>query len=222
MTNLSIWVTSKCNLSCKWCVAKYTKELYKDYEMPIEEINDIVNSCKRRNLYFDVIDLTGGEPSLWTNIREGVKLFGEISDEVILTTNGNNPSLIKSLGLKTIILSSSQSTADQLKEYGDTNMKIYYNAHQHKKPPIQPVPNSLPAICSRLTYMDGRPQRKYIYVKGNVYECCCLLNLGDKIDIKESAICDFEDDFITKLNNIDFNDIKCSYCLSNLNVWNAL
>jgi len=119
LLNLSIWVTSNCNLNCKLCVAKHTMQINKGYEMPLSEVEYIVDSCKKRSIRPAIIDLTGGEPSLWGNIKEGVELLKKICDSVSLTTNGNNPELIMSLGLKEIVVSSSQATAEQLRKYDE-------------------------------------------------------------------------------------------------------
>lgn len=188
--------------------------------MSIDEIEYIVNNCQRRGLYFDVIEITGGEPSLWENLEYGVRRFGYICDTVTLVTNGNNPERIKSLGLKEWIVSTSQATGEQLESYKDT--PAIYNTHEHREPPTEPFEDVLPADCCVSLTPDGAcPQNLIMYLKGKVYYCCNAYALSEFTG-EEGIVCSFEDDFNVLFLDKTYDKEICKYCICNHNVWNRL
>ena len=222
ITRILIWVTSMCSLDCKWCSHKYTRTQYSDYQMQMEEVRMFVDSCKARHIHFDVIELTGGEASLWDNLEEGIELFKQVSNDITLVTNGNNPDRIINLNLKHWIVSSSQASSSQLLKYEPYNSKINYNSHQHKKPPTTAVPNSLPANCCVLKDVFGRTQDSMLYLKGKVYYCCNAFPITEYINIDDEIVCDFEDDFVSKMSNKSFTHPVCQYCICNVKVWERI
>jgi hypothetical protein len=205
----------------------------KGYQMSLEEVHYIVDSCKARGLHFDIIEITGGEASLWKGIKEGVPLFATICDMVTLATNGNNPELIRSLGLKTFILSQSQATPAQMKQYEDIVHTLTINNHQHKKMPEKPFDNVLPSSCATTVTppipcvpkgvpRGGLPQATFEYVKGKVYNCPDCYTHLQYVPATDDIVCDFEDDFVSKFYNKNFNKEICRYCLGNHKVWNKI
>lgn len=218
---LFIWVTSNCNLSCKWCSQNYTMTQNKGYQMSQQEITDIVNECIRCGIIFDTIEITGGEPTLWDNIEFGVNWFKTICGTLTLATNGNNPELVKSLGLKTWIVSESQATLDQMSHYRNIS-GLTINSHSHKKIPAEPIPNSLPAECVLRNSPQGIPQNALMYLRGKIYYCCNAFALSDRAEITNEIFCNFEDDYITKFSGKKFDKEICSYCLCNSKVWNSI
>jgi hypothetical protein len=218
-TRFYIWVVSDCNLNCPFCIQKYVMQTNKGYQMQMDEVNYIVNSCKERGLHFDMIEITGGESSLWVNLEEGVKKFSEICDMVTLATNGNDPERIKALGLKTWIVSESQATPEQMEHYKDLRHRLTINAHTHKKMPDRPMDNALPSACCTNVSPWGEPQATFEYVKGKVYNCPdCYAHL-EYVPLTEDLVCNFEDDFVTKFMNKTFDKEICRYCLGNGRVW---
>lgn len=219
MHRFYIWVTSQCNLACKWCSQKYTMRQNSGYEMTLEEVEFIVNSCKTRGIHFDTIEITGGEASLWLNLEYGVRKFSEICDTVTLVTNGNNPERIKALGLKTWIVSASQATSVQLKAYEGT--PALYNTHSHKKLPEVPFENVLPADCCVSVSPVGKPQNAIEYIKGKVYYCCDAFAHSEYTGT-EGIVCSFNDDFISYFRDKRFDKEICRYCLCNHKIWNRI
>jgi len=213
-----IWVTSDCTLSCKHCNQGYTISQNRGYQMTLTEVKYIVNSCKERGIHFGVIELGGGEPSLWVNLKKGVKLFKKICDEVYLTTNGNNPELIMSLGLNSWTVSSSQATRKQLAKYRKVRKKILFNGHPHKELPQMPVVNSLPAVCC-VKFFKGIPENCISYIRGNCFYCCLAFSLSGKAGLSDSIVCRFEDDFLSKFSDKTYNEKICSYCVCNGKVY---
>lgn len=218
---LVIWVTSDCTLKCRYCSQKYTMNYFSGYQMEKDEIDYIIDSCKKRNIHFNRIELTGGEPSLWDNLEYGVEMFKKISDDIFLVSNGNNPDRIINLKLDSFIISSSQANNEQLEKYKNIN-GVSYNSHQHKKLPIEPYMDSLPADCCVKLSHKGLPENNIMYLKGKIYYCCNAFNLTEKTGINENIVCDFEDDFISKFSNKTYNEKICSFCICNQKIWNRI
>jgi hypothetical protein len=226
MKRLVIWVTSVCNLSCKFCNQRYTMDNNPEYQMSIDEVKYIVNSCLERGIHFDIIEITGGEPSLWENITEGVPLLNQITKTLTLVTNGNNPDLIISLGLKGWGVSATQATKEQLAKFDRVRDRAFINGHTHKQVPFVPIEDSLPAACCvrgdpDLHAMAGEVN-SMMYIRGNVYYCNCAFALQERIPLNEDVVCKFEDDFVAKFINKQYDQEMCKYCLCNSNVWNKI
>ena len=222
--NLVIWVTSECNLDCKWCGQEYTMKENAGYQMSIAEVNYIVESCLNRDIHFDIIEITGGEATLWKNIKKGVEAFREIADTITLVTNGNDPELILSLNLPWWVVSSSQATKKQLEVYKNSDRvgNIYYNDHQHKKLTEIPIPGSVPALCN-ITHTPGlQPQNLIAYIKGKVYYCCNTYQISKKLPLTDDLVCNFEDDFMAKFSNKKYDKAQCAFCHCNGKVWEVL
>lgn len=222
MIRLLIWVTSECNLSCKWCNQAFTMKSYSHYQMSQQEVIHIVNSCERRGIRFDVIELTGGESSLWKNIEFGAKWFSTICDQVTLVTNGNNPGLIKSLGLQSWIVSESQATSEQMEQYKDVSNKVVINSHEHKKSPAIAVKGVLPADCCVKIDSYGIAQNLIEYIKGKIYYCCTAFAISQYVKLTPDLVCDFEDDFLQRFSEKKYNKEICKYCLCNTKIWNGI
>jgi hypothetical protein len=195
-----------------------------DYQMGMDELKNIISSCKRRGIHFSIIELIGGEPTLWVNLQEGVEALKEITDDLFFVTNGNNPELVMSLGLKHWIVSTSQASPEQVKKYECCSSQFLRNDHHHKKVPTVPVPNSLPADCvvDRDPFNPVQLENGMAYLKGNVYYCNLGFALSDRVPLTSDMICNFEDDFVTKFSNKKFDKKICQYCLCNGNVWRAI
>ena len=221
---LLVWVTSDCNLHCKFCSQTYTREVFKNYQMSMEEVITIVRSLKKRKIHINTIELTGGEPSLWENIEEGVKAFKTVCDTVTLVTNGNAPEKILNLNLKHWIVSASQATKIQMEYYSKHNKMgvIVYNRHLHKQLPTEVIKDSLPANCCVSQDCFNVPQESFLYISGKVYYCCNAFAISKEVGLNENIECDFEDDFVKKFSNKTFMESVCSYCICNRKVWSKI
>ena len=216
-TRLLIWVTSDCNLSCVNCSQSLTMQSFQGYQMSLQEVQKIID----KGLRYNIIEITGGEPTKWINIVEGVKLFKTIADEVTLTTNGNNPELVMSLGLNNYIVSSSQATKEQILKFAPDYHKIIFNSHKHKKLPTKPIADTLPADCCVRSTPYGEPQNNLMYIKGMVYYCCNAFNnnlIAPDSDLK----CSFDADFLKYFRYKKYDKNICSVCVCNSKVWNKI
>lgn len=221
MIRFYIWVTSNCNLACRYCSQKYTMRENAGYEMSREEVDAIVDSCLKRNIRFDVIELTGGEASLWAHLEYGYEQFSRIADMVTMVTNGNNAERVKALGMKHWIVSASQATAAQLRQYDGCPISL--NSHQHKPVPTTPYNNVLPASCCVSVTPDGKsPQNALEYLRGKVYYCCDAYAHSEHTGITPDIVCDFEDDFLQHFSKKDYSREICRYCLCNGKIWGQI
>lgn len=221
-TRFYIWVTSDCNLACPYCIQKYTMLQNKGYEMSLEEVKHIVDSCKKRGIHFTEIELTGGEASLWAHLEEGYKLFSTICDSVTLATNGNNPERVLALGMKTWIVSASQATPAQMKKYQHVRHLLTVNSHKHKKMPTSPVQGVIPSVCCTRINPQGVPQIAIEYIRGKVYYCPDCFAHSEHVEMTPDLVCDFEGDFLTRFTNKTYDKEICKYCLGNQKIWNQL
>ena len=221
---LLVWVTSDCNLTCPLCNQFHSMGINLGYHMPLNEVKNLVESCKRRNIHFSVIELIGGEPTLWVNLKEGIKILNEITDDIFFVTNGQNPELVISLGLKHWIVSTSQATKAQWERFKGHTDKIICNVHQHKIVPVNAIPNSIPAVCVVAVDPFNPIQREngIGYLRGKMYYCNLAFALSDRVPLTDDMWCDLEDDFVTKFSNKTFDKEICKYCLCNGKVWSQI
>ena len=217
-----IWVTSECNLTCPYCIQRYTMDQNKGYSMSVEEILYIVNSCRERGIHFGAIELTGGEASLWEHLEIGVQQFSKICDRVTLATNGNNPERVIALGLDTWIVSESQATKEQMAKYDKIRHKLTVNSHKHKKMPDHPVPDSLPSLCCTRQSPQLESQIALEYIRGKVWYCPDAFAHTEHTGVYDEIVCDFEDDFLTKFKDKKYDQKICQYCLGNQKIWDKL
>jgi hypothetical protein len=192
--------------------------------MPMSEVQHIVDSCKKRGIYFSVIEITGGEVTLWENLEEGVEALWEITDDIFFVTNGNNPKRVINLGLKHWILSTSQATKEQIKEYKNYLPQMGVNGHAHKPVYREPILGTLPAMCvAGISPFNSKVRENSIeYLKGKVYYCNSIFPLSCKMPLTDDLVCDFEDDFLTKYKNRRFDKKVCQICLCNSRVWSRV
>lgn len=94
LTYLRLSVTEACNFKCRYCLPNgYSKkpnvgDLFEDSNLTLYEINNLVNGLSR--LGVSKVRLSGGEPTLRTDIVEIVRLISKIEgiQTIALTTNG--------------------------------------------------------------------------------------------------------------------------------------
>jgi len=85
-----------CNLRCFYChnPELVLPDLIRQHpEIDIYKILDFL----KENLLLDAVTITGGEPTLYPDLIEFLKLIKDIPLKVKLDTNGTNPDLLKTL-----------------------------------------------------------------------------------------------------------------------------
>jgi len=85
---------SLCNFRCPFCHNKNLVLNQNIEEIPFEEV---LNFLKLRKNMLDAVCITGGEPTLYSNLKETIKAIKELGYFVKLDTNGTNPEMLKEL-----------------------------------------------------------------------------------------------------------------------------
>ncbi|MDP2750209.1 MAG: radical SAM protein, partial [Nanoarchaeota archaeon] len=79
------YVTLKCNCKCEFCNIWQDKENFKLKEQSLAEIANNLRDLKK--LHVKLIDFTGGEPLLYPNLIEALKLAKKKGFRTTITTN---------------------------------------------------------------------------------------------------------------------------------------
>jgi len=85
--------TVGCNFKCNFCHNKFLLQLDVGKSYQIEELIKIIKS----NSLVSGISITGGEPTLQSDLLELCKEIGKIGKYISIDTNGSNPEVIKNL-----------------------------------------------------------------------------------------------------------------------------
>ena len=89
---MSLHVNSICNLSCKECIMQPLMQSSIKYHMSIEELEELLYFSKLSGYRFDFI-VSGGEPLLWENLKDGLKLLkdSDICKSITMFSNAMFP-----------------------------------------------------------------------------------------------------------------------------------
>lgn len=86
--------TNLCNMRCPFC---QNKDLVFNTNLEEIDFEEVLNFLKLRKNMLDAVCITGGEPTLYDNLKEVFKKIKEIGYFIKLDTNGTNPQIIKEL-----------------------------------------------------------------------------------------------------------------------------
>ena len=88
LTNLRVMLTGRCNFSCFFChMEGYSENEAAKIELSIEEIDLLAEAARR--LSVQAFKLTGGEPTLRSDLVQVVKLLKDYGFYVSMTTNAS-------------------------------------------------------------------------------------------------------------------------------------
>lgn len=224
---LIFWVTSFCNHDCPYCNQSEVRDKNIGYEMSLNELNNFIISSQTREFHYKVIELTGGEPSLWSHFEEGLRLLSEskIADSITFITNGNNAqkvSEIAKLYAPEYYVSIQQATPKQVAIHRESGNTVLWNTNPHKPVPKEPVINSLPAQCAVGQSFRGERQNGLLYLKGMIYYCCNAPANMEIVGQDQSCSISFDEDFVSYFSNKLFDKEICSVCLCNHWVWSTV
>lgn len=90
----SIIFVPKCNFRCGYC---YNSELVLDKDLPEIKEDEVFKALNERKKFIDAISITGGEPTLQTDLVRFIKKIKEMGFLAKIDTNGTNPELLKQL-----------------------------------------------------------------------------------------------------------------------------
>jgi pyruvate formate lyase activating enzyme len=84
--------TSKCNFKCGYC---HNPELFK--QESVLTVSALIDFLKTRIGKLDGVVITGGEPTLQSDLINVIKQIKQLNFQVKLDTNGSNPKVLKEL-----------------------------------------------------------------------------------------------------------------------------
>lgn len=214
---MSLFCTSRCNLNCVECIMGPLKTNNPNYELSIADLQQLLKISEASGYTF-FFTLSGGEPLLWNNLKEGVEALrnSKVCLGIEIFTNAIN---IKSLTKEAI------EKVDEIRiskyNYNIKNIAILQDLYHEKikivdrtqfwENPISPVPNSLPAECL---------YDKCWYYNKRIYACAHSQSLIYKTNLNVQLYRNLEIGFLDNLEEIKINQgpAVCTVCISNMKV----
>lgn len=234
---LTIVTTTECSLNCPLCCNREVAKQSPGYHMRLDELDSLLRYLKdstvrtvhsKLNIY-----LSGGDPTVWNNMEEGIKMLLEsnIVASIVVCTNGLKwERLLKDDLIDRVILKVSEYSnvneqrIQQLSDYmagryrtnREYRRRIHITKIRHDILPDQPHSGVLPAdcCCPRPTYYQGMISPCY-----NVHHLS--LRLGRQQPDAE-LICKLNEDYYDRFKDFGFDADICAACWSNQNLYDIL
>lgn len=109
--------TGNCNFKCGFC---HNSSLVTDYEsLPTYSQEEIFEYLKKRKGLLDGVCITGGEPTLNSDLPHFCEKIKGLGYSVKLDTNGTNPQMVKSLFAEKLIDYCAMDIKNDKASYGD-------------------------------------------------------------------------------------------------------
>lgn len=184
---ITLMVTSKCQLDCRYCTQARFRELGGGSQMSMADLHTFARRVRELGIDVEEVSLSGGEPLLWDIFEEGVWfLVHEICENLRLVSNGLRKNRVsdKVLGLfKTVVMS-------------DKNKKTHYPL------PTEKITDEVDCRCSNIAWELGE-----------VHRCSGVLGVMTATGRKwPDWIMDIEDDWRCLEGR---QGEPCGYCLAN-------
>ena len=214
---MSLYVTSVCNLECKECIMMNMMKAAPKYQMPIDEVKQLIKVSEASNYTFDFV-LTGGEPFLYKHILDALRLLraSRITKSIVIFSNAM---FYERLNQEVIDLVDSIRVSHYL--YNDQHVEKFKSKYPGKVTVVErtefwPNPQTpLPPESSNPVECLNPEVLLYDY---NVYACPHSLSIVKKTPHKDLKLCNpLEAGFLDGLKSIKDNqhDKICNMCLSN-------
>lgn len=212
---LSLYVTSACSLQCEHCIMGGLMKSARGYQMSLEEVSRFIRISEESKYSFDVV-LTGGEPTAWRNLAQGVKLLQASSacHTVTMYTNAVSVRRFIELGvaedldhIRVSRYSTNEQSVDELETHFPTKISIVPR-DEFWQNPDSPVRKSLPVRCLNPEVLVYNEQ---------IYACPHSASIAATIESNTKICKPLEKNFLKGLNIIKFFqqwDI-CTRCISN-------
>ncbi len=185
--HFNFFVTAKCTRDCPECSQRGFRRSNHGYVASLEAIEKWIG-CTKDSGYapYRSLILTGGEPLLWENLEEGVRLLREsgLGQQVNLFTNGDPSELVTDSlmdSLSTLRIShygdNSESIARLKKRYGSL-VDVAQRQRHYPIPKTLTGRSVLPARCG----CEGPA-----LLGGRVYGCSMLVTVADELGLDLAA-----------------------------------
>lgn len=225
MMHLVVWVTSKCNLHCPKCSQQYHMG-DRTYELPLDEFKAVIDSLVARKISVNTIELTGGEPCMWTPIVDGLSYAGKLNCKRMLVTNGWHPEVIRETieYLDRVVVSKTQCTELQYLEIASiARSKIDHVDHPHVSVPKMQHKNVLPAACCVTTSRWGEKVSNVMYFNHRLYYCCNAIDGSIRLGLNSDDVSvPFDEDIVGFMDSKDYMAPICSACPCNARLYGFL
>lgn len=168
LMNLTLEVTSQCNLRCCHCYIENRLSSSSCWRISLQKIKEVVNEARKLNAITVVI--TGGEPMMHPNFFDIVKFVKEIGFIVFLKTNGT---MINSRNVKL------------LKENVDNIILSRYGCSRETYEAVTGVSGSYNRYCKTLRLLNQYKipyEQNAILLKENECEIEEFINSGYNIE----------------------------------------
>lgn len=85
-----LMVTADCQRNCPGCVTDQARKKFSEYDLSLDDLENFIKVSEDSNYRYDQLTLNGfGEPLLWSNLEEGVKMLARSkSIGCIMEVNG--------------------------------------------------------------------------------------------------------------------------------------
>lgn len=216
---VSFFTTAACNLNCEHCIMGKIKDKNRNYQMSLDEVEAFLDISKKSGYEFH-FTVSGGEPLLWTNLKEGVRMIREsgICAGIRMFTNAINLAALDDATAKKIdqiriskYLYNTTQTKYLKERYG--NRVTVVGRESFWFLPNEPLAETTPAECEYL---------KWWYYDKNVYACAHCQPLSIKLGYNKILHTPLALNFAEKLYPIKeeiMQDLTgpCTICTTNGN-----
>jgi|GEM_PF-4510441 len=218
---LTIFVTSQCGENCPYCSQTHLRQSLGKYHMGLDEVGKLIERCQILGVHYDLIRLSGGEPTLWKHIYPGLEMLSNsgIADKFDIASNCQRPDVIEAIIdlLSAVRLTLYPNNSDSIREIAlKYPEKVNVWGEAHRKMPAMPLKGTLPAncCCTAQAYSKG-----WFYSCPNAFSNAC--HVGLDVHSPELA-CSVNENFGAHFlahHESRYSHLICSVCLANEHVW---
>ena len=219
-------VCSDCQYDCINCGHSSFRSVYKNYHMSIPELNRFLYYTEKSNYYIREAYLHGpGEPTLWKNLNEGIKILHEsnVVGGIGMITNGVSLYRIKEETFQYI-------DRIRISVYPDAKKNDFITYLQQKFPekiklevfkqfmskPNREYPDSIPCTCA--CPVPVFVKNNFFYCSGTIFDAAKLKGV-DVFDCHE-VYTELKENYLDNYSIGNFD--LCKYCISNGNICKQL
>lgn len=219
---IAIHTTNVCNISCKECSHKGFRN-ENSFHMNLNDLKKFIKRSVELNQKYDTIILSGGEPTCWINIEDGLKIIkkSNISKKISIITNGINTKKIISIShlLNRIDVSNygtfNSDNISYLKKQANCEVKVLEENNYHVVRPTVLDNNFYPPECT---------SSNITVIKDKIYWCPNIYTLSRDFNTVPTWCCNLEDDWVKYFKSLKENKYPnvCSTCLANKKLFKYL
>jgi len=221
LKELTLMTTGACNLNCPHCSQGAWRKAYREYQMSMHEIVELIGRAGTLGLLpFGVIHVAGGEPTLWENFLAGCGLLKSSARQVVVSSNCIEYQLLAE-ALRKGLIDRVYCQASNALPLGVKVLRATFPGRinvgrrtVHKPLPLQAMRNVLPARCGCL---------RVAYFAGRLFQCAGAFPHLTRMSLSlenPRVWCRVDEDWHKFFKGIDpARSEACRVCLANRKVW---